>query len=204
MKTSYPVKTKEIYSRNAPVYNVLSRLMMTDYLKGKVWEMVRGEKILEVGIGTGESFPYYPENSRVTGIDFSPGMLAIAKKRAVKNPKNIDLRLMDIMDLKFEDNYFDSVVSIFVFCSVPRPVRGLKELNRVCKSDGHIYFLEHVRSENRIIGKFMDYINPLAVRMTGANINRETVKNIQRAGLKIEKIETHFFNIVKIIKARAK
>ncbi|NIU38531.1 SAM-dependent methyltransferase, partial [Candidatus Bathyarchaeota archaeon] len=58
------------------------------------------------------------------------------------------------------------------------PVKGLKQLKRVLKNDGRILMLEHVRSKNRILGFFMDILNPLIVRLTGANINRDTVENI--------------------------
>lgn len=197
------IKTKDLYNRIAPVYDFLTRILISEKLREKVWNMVEGKNILEIGIGTGESFPHYPENSRVTGIDFSSGMLDIAKRKAGRAGENINLQLMDIMDLKFEDNCFDAVVSIFVFCSVARPEAGLKELSRVCKQDGNIYFLEHVRSKTWPVGEFMDYINPL-VSNFGENINRNTVKKIRKAGLNIEKIETYFFDIVKIIEADLK
>ena len=62
---------------------------------------------------------------------------------------------------------------------------GLQELRRVCKTDGRLLLLEHMRPGNPILGFFFDLINPMVVRMMGANINRRTIENIQRAGWRI-------------------
>jgi phosphatidylethanolamine/phosphatidyl-N-methylethanolamine N-methyltransferase len=84
------------------------------------------------------------------------------------------LQVMDVRKLEFADNSFDSVVSTFVFCSVPDPIVGLKEVKRVSRSGGKILLLEHVLSANRIIADLMNMANPIVVRIMGANINRNT------------------------------
>ncbi|WP_244671354.1 class I SAM-dependent methyltransferase [Bacillus sp. NTK034] len=91
----------------------------------------------------------------------------------------------DIQVLPFPDNTFDSIVSTCVFCSVPDPVKGLKELKRVCKPEGEIFMIEHMRSSNPLAGVLMDALNPLTVRLWGANINRDTLHNIDLSGLVI-------------------
>ena len=92
-----------------------------------------------------------------------------------------------MQNLEFQDNSFDTVFATCVFCSVPDPVQGLKEIKRVCKPEGKIILLEHVRSENKIIGALMDFINPVVVSLIGVNINRRTVENVKKAGFtKIE------------------
>src|SRR5690625_5496538 len=93
---------------------------------------------------------------------------------------------MDAEKIDFPDNTFDTVVSTCVFCSVPDPVKGLKEIRRVVKPEGKIVMLEHMRSENIVAGKMLDLINPLTIRIVGANVNRKTIENIEKAGLKIE------------------
>ena len=92
----------------------------------------------------------------------------------------------DIHAMPFPDNTFDSVVSTCVFCSVSDPLVGLKELRRVCKPNGRIYMLEHMRSDHKLVGAVMDMLNPITVRLWGANINRETLKTIEGSGLKIQ------------------
>ena len=75
-----------------------------------------------------------------------------------------------------------SAIATFVFCSVPDPVLGLREMARVIKAGGRIVLLEHVRSEERLLGCLMDLLDPLVVRLMGSHINRRTVENARRAG----------------------
>lgn len=147
-------------------------------------------KVLEVGIGTGSNLSFYPEQiESLTGVDFSKGMLHQAREKVSKGkyPFPVELVEADIQALPFPDETFDSIVSTCVFCSVPDPLIGLKELKRVCKPTGHIYMLEHMKSENKLVGLVMDMLNPFTVRLWGANINRETMKNIQLSGLSVDK-----------------
>lgn len=146
-------------------------------------------KVLEVGIGTGANLYYYPNNIQsLTGVDFSNGMLKYAREKVSKGDFLFPIELVeaDIQSLPYPDNTFDSIVSTCVFCSVPDPMIGLKELKRVCKPTGRILMLEHMRSENKLVGLVMDMLNPLTVRLWGANINRETLKTIEQSGLKVE------------------
>ncbi len=108
---------------------------------------------------------------------------------------------MDVQHLEFPDQVFDTVFATFVFCSVPDPVLGLKELRRVCKPDGRLLLLEHMRPGNPLLGTLFDLLNPLVVRMMGANINRRTVENIRRAGWQIRVDEQLSSDIVRWIEA---
>lgn len=164
-----------------------------------VWNEAHG-KVLEVGVGTGKNIQYYPENVEVTAIDFSEKMLEFAREKASKYGKKVDLRLMDAQSLEFPDETFDTVVTTCVFCSVPNPIKGLQEIKRVCKKDGQIIMLEHVRSKKLLMGTFMDLLNPIVVRMVGANINRNTVENLKKAGINVEIEKDLMMDIVKHLK----
>ncbi len=190
--TSLTAATRRRYDRLAPVYDasevVVERFLYAPWRR-RLWEGVTGPAILEVGVGTGKNMSYYPPGAHVTGIDISEGMLSRARRRAHMLPLEVDLRLMDAETLPFPSHGFDTVVASFVFCSVPDPVAGLRELGRVCRQGGEIRLLEHMRARNELLGRLMDLVNPLAVRIQGANINRSTVDNVRSAGLLIQRIE---------------
>lgn len=160
-------------------------------------------KVLEIGVGTGKNFPYYPEDIELTGIDISPKMLALARRRAVRLDRAVDLQVMDAENLAFPDKSFDFVVATFVYCSVTDPVKGLSEIKRVVKDEGLVLLLEHVRSENRVLGKIMDWLNPIARAIMGPNINRRTVENVRKAGLEVVSVEDKGTRILKKIVARS-
>ncbi|MBI2832678.1 MAG: class I SAM-dependent methyltransferase [Chloroflexi bacterium] len=166
------------------------------------WNKVEGRNILEVGVGTGKNFPYYPAGAEITAIDFSDKMLARARSKAQKQGVKVRLLQMDAQKLEFADNSFDTVVGTFVFCSVPDPVLGLKEVERVVKPGGKVLLLEHVLAANRTLASLMNLVNPVVVRVMGANINRRTVENVARASLTVEHVTDLAAGIFKLIEAR--
>jgi ubiquinone/menaquinone biosynthesis C-methylase UbiE len=164
-------------------------------------EKISGPSVLEVGVGTGKNIPYYPADVSVTAIDFSPRMLARAEAKARRLNVKVDLREMDVQQLDLPSKSFDTIFATCVFCSVPDPVKGLAELKRVCKPDGQLLLLEHMRPGNFLPGLLFDLLNPLVVRITGANINRRTIENIESAGWKIQKSQNLFLDVLKWIEA---
>ena len=183
--------TRTRYQRIAPLYDKIESLMEGRFRpwRQKLWQSVRGPEVLEVGVGTGKNIEFWPANAEITAIDLTPGMLAIARQRAMSLNWDANLHLGDVQFLEFPSASFDSVVATFVFCSVPDPVRGLREIGRVTRPGGQILLLEHVRIDRPVIGKMMDALAPIIVRLNGANINRRTTENIRIAGLQIEQVE---------------
>jgi ubiquinone/menaquinone biosynthesis C-methylase UbiE len=168
----------------------------------KIRDRIIGERALEVGVGTGKNLSYYPQNVKVTAIDLSPRMLEKARKKASDLGLAVDFREMDVQHLTFPDHAFDTIFATFVFCSVPDPVLGLQELKRICKPDGKLMLLEHMRPGNPILGFLFDMFNPMVVRMMGANINRRTMENIRRAGWRIQVEEHLSSDMVRWIEAK--
>lgn len=150
----------------------------------------------------GKNFPFYPAHAQITAIDFSEKMLKRAEERATRIKVKVRLERMDVQNLEFEDNTLDTVAASFVFCSVPDPVRGLVEIERVCRPGGKVVLLEHVLSANHIVSWLMNRVNPLVVRIVGANINRRTVENVSRSGLVVEHVTDLAVGIFKLIEAR--
>ncbi len=196
---------KKRYNRIAPYFEGMEAVMEGLFFKNwrkRCWAKVEGHHILEVGVGTGKNFEYYPKDSRITGIDFSEQMLEQAVKKRDRKQVNVDLELMDVQSLCFADNSFDTVIGTFVFCSVPSAVKGLKELKRVCKPGGQVLLLEHVLSENRILAAVMNLLNPIIVGFLGANINRNTVKNVKACSFNYVHVDERSSDIIKLIEAR--
>lgn len=194
-------KIRKRYNRVAKFYDILEKPMEAMALKEwrlEVMNELQG-KVLEVGVGTGKNIEYYPDNLDITAIDFSENMLQRAEEKAIKLKKRVSLVHMDAQQMNFQDDTFDTVFTTCVFCSVPDPILGLKEIRRVCKPNGKIIMIEHVRSERQVIGLIMDIFNPIVVSSYGANINRRTVENIKKSGFSKVEVSNLFSDIVKKI-----
>ena len=115
-----------------------------------------GQRILEVGVGTGLSLPHFRPDSRVTGIDVSEEMLAKAQRRAarLKLSHVAGLHVMDAENLEFADNSFDAVLALYVASVVPNPARFAAEMRRVCIPGGTIVVVNHFTSENLLARLF--------------------------------------------------
>ena len=194
-------KTQHRYDRIARYYEILEAPMELIFSQWRRTFLSKTSgRTLEVGVGTGRNIPFYPEDVDLTGIDISSKMVEISKKKLRKHPRpNTRIIQMNAEELEFADNTFDTVVAACVFCSVPNPVQGLKEIKRVCRHGGKVLMLEHVRSQNKVMGKFMDVMNPIPLSIIGDNINRGTYQNLLKAGFKPEQIEVKhiWFDIVK-------
>lgn len=188
------------YDRTAGFFDLLEHSRRLRKWRALLWQKAEGTRILEVGVGTGASFRHYPPGSEVTAIDISDKMLSRARARARRTGLNVTLEKMDVQQLRFADNSFDTVVASLVLCSVPDPTLGLSEIKRVCRAGGKVVLLEHVLSRHRIPAFFMGLLNPVA-RLAGDNINRRTIENVAQSGLVVEKV-THLNDLFKLIEAR--
>ena len=184
------------------VFDRLERRVMRRW-RARIWREVCGGRALEVGVGTGYNTPYYRSDIQITAVDVSLGMLR--RTRAKLEGKRMDvppLAQMDVQHLAFADGSFDCAVATLVFCGVPDPVQGLRELARVVRPGGRIILLEHMRARSRPLARVMDFLNPLAWKIIGEDMNRDTVANARAAGLRVLKNESLWANgIVRLIVA---
>ena len=199
-------QTKNKYNRIAKFYNFFTGKENKDKISSwtqKVLDNIEGSKVLEVGVGTGKVAVHYPNHLDVIAIDFSKNMLKRAKA-VLSDYNHIRLYEMDGQNMDLKDSSFDTVVAACVFCAVPDPVKGIKEMKRVCKPGGKIIMVEHVRSQKKVLGKVMDYLNYLTVAVAGEHINRDTENNVLLAGFSREDVKSEYLyrDIVKFITIR--
>jgi phosphatidylethanolamine/phosphatidyl-N-methylethanolamine N-methyltransferase len=157
---------KAAYRRYAAVYDAVFGPVLQPGRKALVQALgLRpGDRVLEVGVGTGLSLPLYPREVRLTGIDVSREMLEKARARVARGRlANVEALLeMDAERMSFADASFDKVVAMYVVSVVERPDRLLRELHRVCRPDGEIFLVNHVRSDNRFVAAVEKALAPLS------------------------------------------
>jgi phosphatidylethanolamine/phosphatidyl-N-methylethanolamine N-methyltransferase len=125
-----------------------------------------GDRVLEVGVGTGINTSLYPAHCQVTGIDLSTSMLEKARERVSRERlRHIRLMEMDAASLTFEDETFDIVYAPYLISVVPDPVQVVREMRRVCRRGGRIIVLNHFRSSNRLLSAIERAISPLTVHI---------------------------------------
>ncbi len=156
-------------------------------------EIVGGAKgrVLEVGAGTGASFPYYNDQAEeVVATEPDPYMLERARRRAEDLGRSIELRQASAEELPFDDDSFDTVVSTLVMCSVGDPLRALSEVRRVLKPSGELRMYEHVRYDNAFGAFWQDAITPLWSWFgAGCHPNRDVAGFVREAGFEFERLE---------------
>lgn len=163
-----------------------------------------GEKILEVGVGTGLSLPLYPSYVQVTGIDISPEMLerAHARKDRLGLDNVVELQVMDAECMEFPDNTFDKVAATYVASVVPHPERLVDELRRVCKPDGELFILNHFQSTNPALATIERLLAPLS-RLLGFHPDLCLDSFIKETGLDVVDVtSTNLFGYWKLVRSR--
>jgi ubiquinone/menaquinone biosynthesis C-methylase UbiE len=135
---------------------------------------------VRVAAGTGRNLRHYPDPVNLTGIEFRPAMLEIARNAAADLGPTVDLRVGDAQALEFPDESFDTVVCTLALCTIPDDRAAVSEAKRVLRPGGRFLLLEHVRSPNRAIRRGQQLLEPLAVRFEGDHLLREPLDQSHR------------------------
>jgi ubiquinone/menaquinone biosynthesis C-methylase UbiE len=185
----------------ATTFDIMNRGIEVRYGERKrEWFSRAMGKTLLVAVGTGLDLQYFSPGQNVVGIDISSKMLEKSKDRLDAIAADASLVRADVQMLGFADNSFDSVVSSCTFCSVPDPVRGLKELRRVMKPGAKLLMFEHVRSDIFWMGPMMDLLTYASSRI-GPDLNRRTKENVIRAGFRLTREVNVYLDMVKLFEA---
>jgi len=157
------------------------RHLRTDLLSG-----LHGE-VLELGIGTGLNLPHYPKTiTWLHAVDPANLLPKIVTERSTSQSFPIRIQHVTAESLPYDDRSFDFVVRTWTLCTIPDPVKALREVRRVLKPNGVFLFLEHGRSEDAKVAAWQDRLNPVQnIIGCGCNLNRKIDQIIAQAGLKI-------------------
>lgn len=158
--------------------------------------------VLELAVGAGANFPYYPREVRITAADFSSAMLEKAQQAAGHYHVNANFVCADMEEMSFPGQSFDTIVSTLSCCSYQNPLEMLKKMNRWCKPDGTILLLEHGISSNFVVSTLQRALNPLLYRVYGCHHTRDIIGLVRESGMQISKVESYSLNMIHLIWAR--
>ena len=195
---------RRVYEREAGNYDqnvkLPERLL---FAGGREWVCAQAEgEVLEIAVGTGRNLPHYPDGVRLTGIEFVPAMLEVARRRAVELGRPVELRLGDAQALEFEDATFDTVVCTLSLCTIPDDRAAVAEVRRVLRPGGRFVLLEHVRSPVRAVRGVQRLLAPAFVRFGADHLLREPLEHVQAEGFSIELLERSKLGLVERLLAR--
>ena len=179
----------KLYSEFAPLYDKIFGKIFYSRLRRVIGDLhiPRGARVLEVGAGTGTSFPAYPRHCQVIGIDLAPDMLARAQGKIRENGwSHLKVMKMDALQLEFPDDSFDYVMAFHVVTVVPDPVRMVEEAKRVCRPGGRIVIVNHFTSDFPLLGSLTEPLDQVTRRL-GWRTNLRLRPFIESTELKVEK-----------------
>ncbi|SCG34262.1 class I SAM-dependent methyltransferase [Micromonospora coxensis] len=197
-------KQRRVWDRHAAGYdrqmNLLERRFLRD-TRAWIGRQATGDT-LEVAVGTGRNLPYYAADVRLTGVDLSPRMLEIARRRAAELGREVDLRLGTAHRLEFPDASFDSVVCTLSLCAIPDDQRAVAEMIRVLRPGGLLLLADHVVGATRPIRAVQRLLELVSVPAAGEHFRRRPITHVAAAGLHIEKHERFARGVVERLAAR--
>jgi ubiquinone/menaquinone biosynthesis C-methylase UbiE len=170
---------------------------------GRPWVCSRATgEVLDVGIGTGANLPCYPPGLRITGIDLSPAMLAVARQRAQELGVDARLREGDAQALPFDDASFDTVVCTLVLCAVPDDDAAIAEMHRVLRPGGNLLLLDHVASSWWPILALQKAVELVTIRTSNEHFTRRPLTRLPEAGFEIVETQRQRAGAVERVWAR--
>jgi ubiquinone/menaquinone biosynthesis C-methylase UbiE len=193
-------RIRRIYDRQGPRLGGPVDRALTGRLRKRALHGAHG-RVLEIGIGSGASLPYYPPGVRITGVDLSPVSLEYARRLARELRLAATLVEGDAQALPFADDSFDTCVSQLTLCTIPDPLAALRELRRVCRPGGLVLLMEHTTSTCFLLAPLCRYVAPPLCRAVGCHPNRQVEDLVARAGLRLEASERRAAGILRLMRA---
>jgi SAM-dependent methyltransferase len=150
---------------------------------------LRGE-VLEIGAGTGSMFAHYAGDVALTALEPDERFLARGREKAGAAKCAVRVVVGSALELPFDAESFDAIVSCLVLCSVEEPAKALAEIARVARPGASVRLIEHVRSPRAVPGALMRVFDPVwvALNKQGCHMARDTEQALVRAGFVLDAV----------------
>lgn len=191
-------KTIRIFDRQAKTYDKRRKNLQLAKERRKLLKHAVGN-VLEVSVGAGNNFPFYPKGVHITAVDFSPKMIEKAMEAAEDYGIKCKLLVSDVESMVFPENEFDTIVSTLSLCAYENPEEVLKKMRYWVKPNGSVLLFEHGRSANHAFAWFQDRFDGLSVKFIGCHQNRDILKMVRNAGIEISHLEMMMMQSVFLI-----
>lgn len=178
-----------------PILDLVMRQRPLQKYRREVVAAANG-RVLEVGVGSGLNFPLYDKRVEIVfGIDPSPRLLAIARRRAAGAGVRAEFLQGSASAIPLADKTIDTVVMTWTLCSIPDPLAALREMRRVLKPHGKLVFVEHGLSPESGIERWQHRLTPIWCRIAGGcHLDRKMDDLIRAAGFDIMRLRTEYAN----------
>ncbi|XID91307.1 class I SAM-dependent methyltransferase [Paenibacillaceae bacterium WGS1546] len=190
-----------IFDRQAAQYEHKKEPPAMRQWRAKLLREATGD-VLELAVGAGANFPYYPPGVRVTAADFSAEMLKRAEQAAARSGTDVRLIRSDIERMTFPDGSFDTIVSTLSFCSYDDPLALLRKLQSWLRPGGKVLMMEHGISSNPLLALAQRALDPLLYRWIGCHYNVRLAELLDQAGLRVLAAERHWLGMIYLVRAQ--
>ncbi len=194
---------KTLFNKQAGQYEKLRKKKKTiDTKWRKELLSTAAGHILEVSVGAGTNFKFYPKDAVVTAVDISDAMITKAKEAALDTGITTSFINAPVEELQFEPGSFDTIVSTLSLCAYEDPVSVLNQFNQWCRKDGYILLLEHGASKYTLVHWLQNKLDRFQYRRIGCHANREILNIVQQSTLQIKMYKRKLMGIFFLVWAK--
>ncbi|HEV7963428.1 MAG TPA: methyltransferase domain-containing protein [Actinoplanes sp.] len=199
-----PQRLRRYWDKQAPSYDrQMGRFDRYLFADSRDWICSKATgTTLEVAVGTGLNLTHYPHDVVLTGLEWSPAMLDIARHRADQLGRTVDLIQGDAQQLEFPDATFDTVVCTFALCAIPDDRQAVHEMTRVLRPGGLLLLADHVEAAGRPGRAVQRLLELVTIPLGGEHFRRRPIRHVEALGYTIEAHDRFKAGIVERLAAR--